>query len=91
MAQIDTSQVVLLDTRIGVEGGMNLTMNVMWDDRSGMHRIMVLDTVTQNDASRVVTDGRDANNMVPVKSFVDILPQMIEEIIVLNKLMGPRV
>lgn len=91
MAQIDTSQVVLLDTRIGVEGGMNLTMNVMWDDRSGMHRIMVLDTVTQNDASRVVTEGRDANNMVPVKSFVDALPNMIEEIIVLNKLMGPRV
>lgn len=91
MAQIDTSQVVLLDTRIGVEGGMNLTMNVMWDDRSGMHRIMVLDTVTQNDASRVVTEGRDADNMVPVKSFVDVLPNMIEEIIVLNKLMGPRV
>lgn len=91
MAQIDTSQVVLLDTRIGVEGGMNLTMNVMWDDRSGMHRIMVLDTVTQNDASRVVTEGRDDNNMVPVKSFVDALPNMIEEIIVLNKLMGPRV
>jgi hypothetical protein len=91
MAQIDTSQVVLLDTRIGVEGGMNLTMNVMWDDRSGMHRIMVLDTITQNDASRVVTEGRDANNMVPVKSFVDALPNMIEEIIVLNKLMGPRV
>ena len=91
MAQIDTSQVVLLDTRIGVEGGMNLTMNVMWDDRSGMHRIMVLDTVTQNDASRVVTEGRDASNMVPVKSFVDALPNMIEEIIVLNKLMGPRV
>ena len=91
MAQIDTSQVVLMDTRIGVEGGMNLTMNVMWDDRSGMHRIMVLDTVTQNDASRVVTEGRDANNMVPVKSFVDALPNMIEEIIVLNKLMGPRV
>lgn len=91
MAQIDTSQVVLLDTRIGVEGGMNLTMNVMWDDRSGMHRIMVLDTVTQNDASRVVTDGRDADNMVPVKSFVDALPNMIEEIIVLNKLIGPRV
>ncbi len=91
MAQIDTSQVVLLDTRIGVEGGMNLTMNVRGDDRSGMHRIMVLDTVTQSDASRVVTEGRDANNMVPVKSFVDALPQMIEEIIVLNKLMGPRV
>lgn len=91
MAQIDTSQVVLLDTRIGVEGGMNLTMNVMWDDRAGMHRIMVLDTVTQNDASRVVTEGRDADNMVPVKSFVDALPQMIEEIIILNKLMGPRV
>lgn len=91
MAQIDTSQVVLLDTRIGVEGGMNLTMNVMWDDRAGMHRIMVLDTITQNDASRVVTEGRDDNNMVPVKSFVDALPQMIEEIIILNKLMGPRV
>lgn len=91
MAQIDTSQVVLLDTRIGVEGGMNLTMNVMWDDRAGMHRIMVLDTITQNDASRVVTEGRDADNMVPVKSFVDALPQMIEEIIILNRLMGPRV
>jgi len=89
MAQIDTSQVVLLDTRIGVDGGMNLIMNVIWDDRSGQHKIMVLDTVTKNDASRAVTEGRDADNMVPVKSFVDILPQMIEEIIVLNKLMGP--
>jgi len=89
MAQIDTSQVVLLDTRIGKDGGMNLTMNVMWDERSGQHKIMVMDTITNNDASRAVTEGRDMDNMVPVKSFVDVLPQMIEEIIILNKLMGP--
>ena len=88
MAQIDTSQVLLLDTRIGTEGGMNLTINVMWDSRSGQHRIMLLDTLTGNDASRVVTEGRDQENRVPVKSFVDALPEMIEEIIILNKLMG---
>ena len=90
MAQLDASDVILLDTRIGQEGGLNIAINVMWDSRSEQHRIMVMDTNTKNDASRVVTEGRDAENKVPVKSFVDVLPQMIEEIIILNKLMGPR-
>lgn len=90
MAQIDASDVILLDTRIGKEGGLNLAISVVWDGRSEQHRIMVMDTNTKNDASRVVTEGRDRDNMVPVKSFVDVMPQMIEEIIVLNKLMGPQ-
>jgi hypothetical protein len=50
---------------------------------------MVMDTITKNDAYRAVTEGRDMDNMVPIKSFVDVLPQMIEEVIILNKLMGP--
>lgn len=90
MAQVDTTSVVLLDTHIGREGGLNLTMNVMWDDRASMHRFMVMDTETGNDASRCVTEGIDQDGRVPVQSFVDALPQMIEEIIVLNKLMGPK-
>lgn len=90
MAQIDTSQVVLMDTRVGMEGGLNLIVNVMWDSRCEKHRIMVVDSVTANDASRTVTEGRDADNKVPVKSFVDVLPQMIEEIIILNNLLGPN-
>lgn len=88
MAQVETSQIILLDTKIGTEGGMNLTVNVMWDPRAGQHRIMLMDTNTGNDASRTVTEGRDTDNRVPVKSFVDVMPEMIEEIIVLNKLMG---
>lgn len=89
MAQIDTSMVTLLDTRIGEEGGMNLTINVIWHGAAGHHRIMAVDSTTGNDASRAVTEGRDAENKVPIKSFVDVLPEMIEEITVMNKLMGP--
>lgn len=90
MAQIDTSQIILMDTTIGTEGGMNLTVNVMWDPRSSQHRIMLLDTTTGNDASRTVTEGRDTDNRVPVKSFVDVMPEMVEEIIILNKLMRQK-
>jgi hypothetical protein len=88
MAQIDTSQVLLLDTKIGRDGGLNLSMSVAWDIRAEMHRFMVVDTLTGNDASRCVTEGRDDGGAVPVKSFVDVLPEMIEEIVILNKLMG---
>ncbi len=90
MAQVDASSVLLLDTKIGKEGGLNLSMNVMWDERSGMHRLMIVDTTTNNDASRAVSDGRDEDGRVPAQSFVNAMPEMIEEIIVLNKLMGPK-
>jgi len=91
MAQIDTSSVLLLDTRVGKDGGMQMQMHIRWDFSAEMHRITMWDTNTKNDASRCVTEGRDMEGTVPVKSFVDAMPEMIEEIIVLNKLMGPSV
>jgi hypothetical protein len=54
------------------------------------HRITVWDTVTMNDSTRIVSDGRYVNGKVPVKSFIDAMPLMIEEVIILNKLMGPK-
>jgi hypothetical protein len=61
-----------------------------WDAMSRHHRITVWDTVTMNDSTRIVSDGRYVNGKVPVKSFIDAMPPMIEEVIVLNKLMGPK-
>lgn len=81
---------MLLDTKIGHNDELSLSVSIMWDHRAGMHRVMVVDMATHNDASRGVTNGRDKDGAVPVQSFVDVLPEMIEEIIVLNKLMGPK-
>jgi len=88
MSQIDTSEFALLDTKIGMTDEMNLQISVLWDHRAGMHRMIMRDGVTQNDAARCVTEGRDAEGRVPVLSFVAAMPEMVEEIIILNKLMG---
>lgn len=88
MAQDDWAQVLLLSTRLGRYDGLNLSVNTVWDIAAQMHRIKVVDVITNNDAWRSVTNGRDEDGAVPVKSFVDVLPEMIEEIIVLNKLTG---
>lgn len=88
MSQIDTSEFALLDTKIGMTDEMNIQISVLWDHMAGMHRIIMRDTVTQNDASRCVSEGKDEEGRVPVQSFVSAMPEIIEEIIVMNKLMG---
>jgi len=43
-----------------------------------------------NDSTRIVGEGKDIGGRVPIKSFIDVMPPMIEEVIILNKLMGPK-
>jgi hypothetical protein len=90
MAQIDTSSVMLADTMIGPDDTISIAMVMEWDTMTKHHRLTVWDTVTMNDSTRIVSEGREANGKVPVKSFIDAMPLMIEEVIVLNKLMGPK-
>jgi len=90
MAQIDTSSVMLADTMIGPDDTISIAMVMEWDAMSRHHRITVWDTVTMNDSTRIVSEGRDAIGKMPVASFIDVMPPMIEEVIILNKLMGPK-
>jgi hypothetical protein len=81
---------MLADPMIGPDDTSAIAMVMEWDAMSRHHRITVWDTVTMNDSTRIVSDGRYINGKVPVKSFIDAMPLMIEEVIVLNKLMGPK-
>jgi hypothetical protein len=90
MAQIDTSSVMLENTMIGENDDICIAVSMRWDGMARSHRVTAWDTTTMNDSSRVVSNGRDAENRVPVRSFIDVLPLMVEEIIILNKLMGPK-
>lgn len=90
MAQIDTSSVMLADTMIGPHDTISIAIVMEWDEMSMHHRITVWDTVTMNDSTRIVSEGRDAIGKMPVASFIDVMPPMIEEVIILNKLMGPK-
>ena len=88
MAQIDTASVLLADTTIGKNDKIKLRIEVYWDDQTNAHRIKITDERSDWDATAMVTDGRDHDFRLPVQSVVDKLPAMIEEIIILNKLMG---
>ena len=90
MAQIDTSSVMLADTMIGPDDTISIAIVMEWDKLSMHHRITVWDTVTMNDSTRIVSEGRDAIGKMPVASCIDVMPPMIEEVISLNKLMGPK-
>lgn len=81
---------MLADTMIGPDDTISIAIVMEWDKMSMHHRITVWDTVTMNDSTRIVSEGRDDNGKVPVKSFIDAMPLMIEEVIILNKLMGPK-
>ncbi len=90
MAQIDTSSVMLADTMIGPNDTISIAVVMEWDKMTMYHRITVWDTVTMNDSTRIVGEGKDIGGRVPIKSFIDAMPPMIEEVIILNKLMGPK-
>lgn len=81
---------MLENTMIGENDDICIAVSMKWDGMAQSHRITAWDTTTMNDSSRVVSNGRDAENRVPVRSFIDVLPLMVEEIIILNKLMGPK-
>lgn len=90
MEPIDTSSVMLADTMIGPGEALSIAVVMEWDHMTERHRITVWDTVTMNDSTRIVGEGRDTGGRVPIKSFIDAMPPMIEEVIILNKLMGPK-
>lgn len=85
---IDMTPAILGETMIRKDQHLNLTVNVMFDEMSGMHRVMLLDTVSLNDASRSVTDGKDDSGAIPILTVIAALPSMFEEVIILNKLLG---
>jgi hypothetical protein len=88
---IDMTPAILGETMIRKDQHINLTVNVMFDEMSQMHRVMLMDTISLNDASRSVTEGRDASGSIPILSVIAALPSMFEEVIILNKLMGSAV
>ena len=88
MAQIDTSTVLLADTTIGKTDRIKLRVEVYWDEQTAAHRIKVTDERTDTDAHRMVTEGRTQDGRIPVESVIAKMPEILEEVIILNKLMG---
>lgn len=90
MALIGTSEIMLIDRMIGRHDSVQIKVKVSWDDMARHFKVTVTDDLTGTDASRSTTDGMDMDGRMPIDSIISIVPQMIEEIIVLNRLMGPQ-
>ena len=77
---------LLGETMIDCESSVSMNITVTYDEKAQAHRVVLSDGA--NDASRIVSNGRDQNGSIPIQSVIDVLPQMVEEIIILNKLFG---
>lgn len=88
MAQIDTASVLLADTTLGKHDKIKLRVEIYWDEQTQAHRMKVTDERSDVDATRAIRAGEDKDFRINMQQAVNVLPEMIEEIIVLNKLMG---
>jgi hypothetical protein len=89
MAQIDTSEVMAMDAMIGRDEIVQINVRAIWDPLARHFKVTVTDELTGTDASRNTTDGMDKDGRIPSSSIISLVPQMIEEIIIVNRLMGP--
>lgn len=87
MAQINTASVLLIDTTLGRNDRLKLRVEIFWDDQTQAHRMKVTDERSDVDAARALRSSDDKDFRINMQQAVDVLPEMIEEIIVLNRLM----
>jgi hypothetical protein len=70
---------------------MHFAINILYDSGLDIVRVHVSDPLTENYADRAVTNGMvPAGDGVklPIRSIYDLIPSAIEEIVVMNRLLG---
>lgn len=66
-------------------------ISIAYDASMQLVRVHVVDPLSGNYADRVVTDGMIAAGdgvKMPIKTVYDLIPSAIEEIVVMNRLLG---
>jgi hypothetical protein len=97
MAQaVDLTPAVLGEDGVTLMPGkaMHLGITMLYDHQLEIVRIKVTDPTSENYADRTVTNGMihvgDGVKM-PIKAIYDMIPSAIEEIVVMNRLLGHAV
>lgn len=85
MEQIhDVANVLLTDTKIRKGDKLKLRVEVYWDEQTNAQRLRITDERSDTDATRAIHGLSDGS--ITMQQVVDMMPDMVEEIIVLNRL-----
>jgi hypothetical protein len=90
---VDLTPAVLGEDGITLKPGqaMHLGINITYDPSVQVVRVHVIDALTENYADRTVTDSMLAAGdgvKLPIRMIYDMIPSAIEEIVVMNRLLG---
>jgi len=90
---MDLTPAVLGEDGITLRPGETSRFNISiaYDVSMQLVRVHVVDPLSANYADRVVTDGMLAAGdgvKMPIKAIYDLIPSAIEEIVVMNRLLG---
>lgn len=95
--ELDLTPALLGEHNVTIKRGVltSFVINMYFDAPVGenMIRVQVVDSATGNDAYRNTSDGIEVNNdtvKLNIKHIYNLLPGMIEEVVVMNKFMGSK-
>lgn len=89
MEQIDPSAVMLTKTTFRRGESVSLRVSLEYDPMSRVTVVRVKDDVSGNFASRPIRDSEMVGDEIPSSALIKGIEDMIAEIAVFNKLMGP--
>ncbi|MGC4008884.1 MAG: hypothetical protein QM805_07835 [Pseudomonas sp.] len=90
---VDFTDAIVGDNTIRITEGepMIFTIEVAYDKNRDLVRVRATDIKSGNEADRPTSNGMVSAGFsarIPVRTIYDLLPEMIEEIVILNRLMG---
>lgn len=85
---LNTASVLLADTTIGRNDKIKLRVEIAWDEQTMAHRLRVTDERTDMDAARAIRPAEEGATSITMQQVIEMMPSMVEEIIVLNRLVG---
>jgi hypothetical protein len=89
MEQIDAATVFTTDTTLSENDSLEISVTIFFNAVSGLFEVRATDVTTKNDAMRAVRASIGVRS-ISAQRAIDKLPEIIEEIIVINKLLGAK-
>ena len=89
MEQFDTAAVYATKTRLEPGDSITVEVEIAYDLAANAFNVRATDTTTKNDASRIVRASVGVRS-ISAQEAINKLPDIIEEIIVINKLLGSK-
>ncbi len=89
MEQIDAATVFTTDTTLSENDSLELNVTIFFNAVYGLFEVRATDVTTKNDAMRAVRASIGVRS-ISAQRAIDKLPEIIEEIIVINKLLGAK-